>query len=665
MKTLCLNMIVKNESKIIKRCLESIKEIIDYYVIEDTGSTDGTQKIIKDFFDKLNIKGEIHNTKWVNFGTNRTNALIKARGKADYILLIDADMTIVIADEKFKEKLEKDMYSIVQQSAGIEYANVRIIKGDLDSKYVGVTHEYIDCGKTEYTHEKLVTMYMPDYTDGSNRVDKFKRDIQLLTDGLRDKNLPMNLRQRYSFYLAQSYRDLGKHDKSIMCYKKRLMLGGWQEELFYCLYQIGIIYLMANENQKGIEALMSAYELRPTRMEPLYELIKYFRTHKQYNMAKIFAVKAMRGKIPDEDVLFINTNVYNFLIQHEVTKISHYTGDNGDNEIGRIISEGLIHSNGVSLEVSTDVLNDMFFYSKPLLEYCKSFQKSRLYVDTTDDKHYILNPSIIYHDGAYIINTREVNYYLDIEKRSYSCKDTSDTNNKISYLNYLPFNLNEPIKHQILYDVSGIKTYPHIITGYEDLRLIMFNDQLYAVCTSIKTNEIFQNEMCLLKIENYKITKVLRLKCDKLEVRTEKNWTPVVHENKLLLYYTFQPAIILECNVENGICTVYSSGINSLNFTTYRGGSQIVKVNDKYVCVIHQVGTHDKRGYYYHRFVQFDDKLRVIKVSPLFTFSDRPTVEFCAGMCYDGKQLILTYGVEDQKAYIATVDPEEVFSLSI
>ena len=75
--SICLNMIVKNESHVIKNTLENLCKYINfsYYVISDTGSTDNTIEIIKSFFDSINVKGEIYIDIWKDFGYNRSLAL--------------------------------------------------------------------------------------------------------------------------------------------------------------------------------------------------------------------------------------------------------------------------------------------------------------------------------------------------------------------------------------------------------------------------------------------------------------------------------------------------------------------------------------------------------------------------------------------------------------
>lgn len=85
-------MIVKDEAKVIERCLASVRGLVDTWVISDTGSTDGTQELIRRAL--AGVPGELHQDPWVDFGHNRTRNIRRARGRADYLLLIDADMVV-------------------------------------------------------------------------------------------------------------------------------------------------------------------------------------------------------------------------------------------------------------------------------------------------------------------------------------------------------------------------------------------------------------------------------------------------------------------------------------------------------------------------------------------------------------------------------------------
>src|SRR5262245_23912269 len=88
--TLCLCMMVCDESRVVGRSLRSVRAIIDYWVICDNGSADST--IVEILNTLSGIPGQLHRTAWVNFGHNRTRAIQLAKGKADYILIMDADM---------------------------------------------------------------------------------------------------------------------------------------------------------------------------------------------------------------------------------------------------------------------------------------------------------------------------------------------------------------------------------------------------------------------------------------------------------------------------------------------------------------------------------------------------------------------------------------------
>ena len=181
--TLCLNMIVKNESRIIKRLLETVSTIIDYYVICDTGSSDNTPQIITDFFTEKGIQGEVIYEPFKNFGYNRTFSLTAARGKATYALLVDADMKLVIEPQFDKQLLTCDSYTIIQKGGSLSYYNTRLIKLNCAAKCVGPTHEYYDMPSGS-SSGKLDFMWINDIGDGGAKSDKFERDIRLLKQGI-------------------------------------------------------------------------------------------------------------------------------------------------------------------------------------------------------------------------------------------------------------------------------------------------------------------------------------------------------------------------------------------------------------------------------------------------------------------------------------------------
>ena len=242
--TLCLNMIVKNESKIITRLLESVLPIIDCYCICDTGSTDNTVELIQEFFTTKNITGKIVNEPFKNFAHNRNFALQSCVGMSDYVLFLDADMILKVNNFDKRTLLKHDYFYILQGSESFYYQNNRIVKNNGLFKYVCVTHEYVDTPpnstSTQIEKDKL---FILDIGDGGSKSDKFERDIRLLTEAIELE--PNN--ERYHFYLANSYHDSGKFEEAIETYQKRIKLGGWEQEVWYSYYRIGLCYKKLNK----------------------------------------------------------------------------------------------------------------------------------------------------------------------------------------------------------------------------------------------------------------------------------------------------------------------------------------------------------------------------------------------------------------------------------
>ena len=244
-KRLCLNMIVKNETANLERCLGAVADHIACWVICDTGSSDGTQTLIESYFAKRGIPGELHSFPFRNFEQARNAALDRAGASTlayDYLLLDDADMELVVEDENFLTKLEAPGYRLIQRTeSGLAYWNTRLVKRDIGARYRGVTHEFLDVpGGVQELHG----VWYKDHASGANRVDKFERDIRLLKQALKME--PENY--RYWFYLAQSYRDAGKTKRAAEIYAKRAEMGGWDEEAWYArLQQARCLRLLGDE----------------------------------------------------------------------------------------------------------------------------------------------------------------------------------------------------------------------------------------------------------------------------------------------------------------------------------------------------------------------------------------------------------------------------------
>ena len=245
--TLCLNMIVKNESRVILRMLKSVVSLIDSYCICDTGSTDNTSGIISSFFQNQvpPIPGRIISEPFKDFGYNRSFALAACEGmsNADYVLLMDADMILELPagfnPVAFKNGLKENAYHFFQGSRAFHYKNVRIVKNNIGASYWGVTHEYVQLPEGSHTVTlPISTIFINDVGDGGSKGDKFERDVRLLKQGLID--VPNN--ERYTFYLANTLKDNRKYEEAIEYYKKRTALGGWFEEVWFSYYCIGNCY---------------------------------------------------------------------------------------------------------------------------------------------------------------------------------------------------------------------------------------------------------------------------------------------------------------------------------------------------------------------------------------------------------------------------------------
>lgn len=327
-----LCMIVKNEAHVIERCLASCLPITDTWCIVDTGSTDGTQQKIKDFFSALGIEGKLIEEPWQNFAANRSSALAHARPMGTYTWMIDADEILEFENSfdlaQFKKNLTHDICNIFAHYGGIKYHRPQLTSNKKEFYYKGILHEYVACKDKIESQTFAPGVLNRPIQDGarSKNPEKYKHDAELLRNAIDSKTVDADDINRYHFYLAQSYRDAGMHKEALEWYLKRAELGGWPEEVFYSLFQAGILKERLGESVDSIvKTHFMAYQVAPWRAESLWAAARvckeYMRTDQGYHFAK----QAL--KIPKPiGALFVSEFVYDWAILYEFSTLAYWSG---------------------------------------------------------------------------------------------------------------------------------------------------------------------------------------------------------------------------------------------------------------------------------------------------------------------------------------------------
>lgn len=323
--TICLNMIVRNEEHVIERCLASVRPLIDHWLVVDTGSTDQTRRTIREYLS--DVPGELVEREWQDFATNRTEAITLAAGRADYLLVIDADEVLEAAVDFRMPFLEADCYSVchVIEGSSVSFFLPQIFRNALPWRFEGVLHEALVCD-VPHTRERLPGLSTRGYFDSARNADskaKYLADCQLLETVVDAE--PDNARA--VFYLAQSYRDAGLSVKALQAYRRRAEMGGWEEEVWYALYQIGwLLERLGAERGDVADAYLQAWEWRPRRAESLCELARYHRINGDHHRAWLVAECAAGMPKPEEEHLFLDESVYRWRVLEELSLARYHTG---------------------------------------------------------------------------------------------------------------------------------------------------------------------------------------------------------------------------------------------------------------------------------------------------------------------------------------------------
>lgn len=657
----CLVMNVKNESKIIERCLTHALPFIDTWAISiDDKSSDDTADLITKFFEKHSMPGKLERITFKNFAHGRNESLRVARSTPnwDYALLLDADMVIVGTLDK--RTLTAPVYEMVQRDGTQDWTNPRLIRRDTPAQYFSVTHEYLS---TAVAPELLRSLSIDDIGDGGSKSDKAARDIQLLLDGLKEE--PNN--GRYMFYLAQTYRETDRPHRALPWYKKRIEVGGWDEEIFYSYYGIALCYRELGDEMNFVRACFDAYNYRPFRGEPLSALATHYREKGKNESASLIAEGLAKIKYTEQK-LFMNRDVYDYGAKQELSIAGYHSCIPERKEAGyRACAELTVHSKD---HIRHEALRNFTFYAKPAREIF-SAETRKINWMPPEPGWAPMNPSVLtvvesLADNVLVrrlVLVRTVNYIVTDGQYP-----TNDGSGIIRTRNYI-LEMDEswrPVSATRVNDITGVAKNNFPVEGFEDCRLFIC-EHGYSASTTVRDLHDNPNGHCEMAIidfdENWQADDLIAIR-DYEHARTQKNWMPIIgHPGSFL--YSCHPTVAIEMSDRGRTVEIarhHTAGVTDsdtkVSFADFRGGSQLIPHHDGWLCLVHEVAWRPERVYL-HRFVRFDATFKIIAISDPFYF-ERVGIEFCAGLARDGDKLIASFGVNDASAHLAFFDPDSV-----
>jgi glycosyltransferase involved in cell wall biosynthesis len=352
MGKLALNFICKNESHVIEKMLNSAKTITDLIVAVDTGSTDGTQDIIRKFGEENNIPTYVYDRPFDNFENSRNHAMSKLRDVVTELgwdpdkthgYWFDCDETVII-DPKFdKKQFTKDLYMINTYIGQMKYTRNTFFKVSKPFKWYGPVHEFIICDDKNITSGLAENISVDVKMEGAswkgNIPAKYKShafELEKYIDN--DRKDP-----RWIFYTAQSYHDSAsipdnkeeneeRLRRALKYYRERVSRpDGYAEEIYYSQYRIGTIMRILEEpwNLTHQECL-KAYAMDPLRAESIKTIIDYYLQVGEYHLAYLytkFAKVNFHGKNPyPKRLLFVDESLYVWKLVEAHAATCFYTG---------------------------------------------------------------------------------------------------------------------------------------------------------------------------------------------------------------------------------------------------------------------------------------------------------------------------------------------------
>jgi glycosyltransferase involved in cell wall biosynthesis len=632
-----LVLMVRNEVRILRRCIQCALPFVDAVLVSDTGSSDATVEAARLCMQDAEQPLCISTEEWRDFGRNRTASMQACRAfckdlewstERTFALVLDADMQFRCASKgALLEHLQKKPLlgglSVKQVNGELEYYNTRLMRLSDTWFCEGVTHEYwTGGGPSEELPAALA--WIEDLGDGGCKADKFARDERLLLAGLEE-----NPRcERYLFYLAQTYHCMNRDEEAIEWYKKRIEAGGWVEEVWYAHLMIARTHLKHQRHLEAEAHVEQGLALQPDRVEGLLALVTHFRGASQPFKAWHYLRLAEQIERPSGPKLFLEAEAYGHKLDYERCLLHFYVKPEArpDGALLCLRYEGPLEGSAMlNLSCYADQMT------------CSEARR----LDFPAPPGFCSNSVAVDETGTQLC-VRTVSYHITPEG-SYVMRD-----GLIETLNFLASwdraTLTWGDWRPLLLDAASTDRWRRedTIRGLEDVRLC----QGAFTATTREFSYTDKNRMVHGRLETGAFRPV---EPPRGETACEKNWVPV---SSTEVVYEWHPLTVGA--VESGFAQLQITHEHPTPrwFRHLRGSTPPVELEDGLWLLTHIVSPRSPRVYLHAWVLLAKEDYRPLAYSPPF-FLRHLGIEYCLGATtsLDGKRFGVFVSVWDRESW--------------
>jgi len=634
--SICLCATVWNDAELIEPLASSLDGLIDSWVICDTGSTDGTPERVTEAF--AGIPGRLYRDEWRDDGTNRTLMLERARGNADYLLLLEPDQSLLVHEQL--GSLDADAYALPLVDSDIGWVPM-LVRGDLPWRAIGAINAELVCDEPYHTEQLELILIRPDKTEPqrTRRLTGKLGRAEVIASETGDRD--------HLFALAELHRALGDDERAVQLYAQRLQHGGPPEQIWEAMYRHAEL-VTKRDWEQGVNLLLETWEFLPSRPEPLWSLAHGYRIRNQFAPGELLVSKGLQIPKPEVPPARFR-HVYDWGLEYEWSLV---TWTNDPDPASRVC--------GDLLRVLT-VPDDLLFEMKDHFWRC------------------------------YIAATKGARSPLRRGAPTLSSLVPATVTDALT----LDFDLNWDLTHpSVASDDDGLRCLLRVrdpenpwATSYCEVEL---SSELSVVGARIISDERPPGGVPLGAFRRCHLVRcgadylvvgspegapsgspavVLRLLDGRFEesellvgsgLGTPTRWAPFSSGGELYFLSSFDPVTILNVDQKSGDVTSTRVGMMPDELGEERAASQGISVENGTLFVTNRVLPD---GFVEHRFVLLDDEFEVAGATTGFCFL-HPIGELCFGLARQDDDLVLSFGAEWGKdPFLARVPYRAIFAM--